>query len=327
MTPGCRTAVQLPVVSADEAVTWPPPPEEPRIRYVTSFRSALDLGIGGGFLSKLLGKKEQTFLRRPVAVATSGGRKIYVADLAGALILYDLDTGKMRRRENAVKERLISPVALLISEGDSLYVVDSILRKVIIYTSDLKPVRVFASGFERPAGIARDGKTGRIFVSDAGACFVKVFNADGELIATWGRGGEGAKDFNTPTHLWWSADGFLYVTDAFNFRIKKVSGDGKVIGDVGGLGNVPGSFARPKGIATDASGHLYVVDALFGNVQIFDGEGRLLLFFGTSGGMDPGSFCLPNGIFIDTDDRIYVTDTYHGRIQVFQYLNNPGRTP
>jgi sugar lactone lactonase YvrE len=322
----CTSKPALTILPESEIIQWPQPPEEPRIQFITTISSASDLGIGTGFFSRLLGKKSQQFLRRPVTVAVNSSGRIYVADLSGALHFFDLDSRRTRHQENAIAGPLISPVSIANGPGDSLYVVDSAHKKVFVYTPDLKPVRIFAEYFDRPAGIVWDGEQNRFYVADAGANEIKIFTADGRQIRTFGPVDEDLQNFNTPTQLWMH-DGDLYVTDAFNFKVKKLTTEGEVLGSIGTLGNATGSFARPKGVAVDRSGHVYVVDALFGNVQIFDQEGQLLLFFGTTGELDPGSFCLPNGIFIDHQDRIYVADTYHGRIQIFQYLETSGGTP
>ncbi len=303
----------------DQARQWPLPPEPARIRFLFTFSSDEDLGIEASLWSRLLGKRQTYSLRQPVNVCRNSRGRIYVADLEGAVYYFEVEAKKARRQTKAVGQLLSSPVCIVIGPGDSLYVVDSALRKVLVFSPDLEPVRVLAGDFERPAGLVWDSAAQRFYLADAGAHCIYALDLAGRQQAKFGSRGAKESDFNTPTHLW-LANESLYVTDAYNFQIKTLGLDGRVRSTLGELGDAAGSFARPKGVATDSFGHIYIVDALFGNVQIFDKEGHLLLFFGTNGGLEPGNFCLPNGIFIDSQNRLYIADTYHSRIQVFEYL-------
>ncbi len=320
---GCGSLTDKSSSDSDLIIQWPSPPEPPRIRFLYSFSTSSDLDIGGGFFSWLAGEDNIHQLRRPVAVTVNSRNTLYVADLSGAIFSFNPDTKESIRQDHAVGEALISPVSLAVGNGDSLYVIDSALRKLIVYDADLNPIYNFSQEFVRPSSVVFNQDMNSYYVADAGANKVYVIRPNGSIDELIGPNSAQPYKLNTPTHLC-TKDNRLYVTDAYNFKIKIFDTDGVLQDSLGQLGKTTGSFARPKGVAVDNDDHTYVVDALFGNIQIFDDQGSLLLFFGESSKMNPGGFSLPNGIFIDDANKIYVADTYHGSVQVFQYLSVGG---
>jgi len=65
---------------------------------------------------------------------------------------------------------------------------------------------------KRPNGLARDPKTGMIYVADSRAHDIKLFDAQGRFVDVIGRRGASDGEFNFPTHLAFAKDR-LYVTD------------------------------------------------------------------------------------------------------------------
>lgn len=308
------------------AQVWPPAPDPARIAFVRAFSKPADLGIRRGLLERLedvlLGEQDSRLVR-PMAVAASG-EVIYVADPgAGGVHRFDPANGRYALIRGPNGAPLPSPVGLAAGAAGAVYVTDSKLAQVFVIApeaSSAAPVRL-AAGLRQPTGIAFDPARRRLFVSDTAAHHVLVFGDDHRLLATIGRRGEGAGEFNFPTLLWQAGDGRLHVTDSLNFRIQTFDADGRFAGMIGSPGDRAGAMARPKGVAADRDGHLYVADALQNGVQIFDAAGRFLLAFGEQG-QGRGEFWLPAGIFIG-DDRIYVADTHNRRVQVLRYLGAP----
>ncbi|MBV8726180.1 MAG: hypothetical protein JO233_00220 [Candidatus Eremiobacteraeota bacterium] len=137
--------------------------------------------------------------------------------------------------------------------------------------------------FIEPFGVVYD-RSGKLYVSDAGAQRIRIVEKDGfahtlagsgEPIATglWVEGGyqDGPGNtarFNRPAGLAVGSDGVLYVADTNNHCIRRVDADGNVttyagrpeaVGHLDGARNVA-TFDRPTGLALDASGTLYVAD-------------------------------------------------------------------
>ncbi len=305
------------------ARVWPEPPEPPRIRYVRSLSGPHDLGIAKPWYRRmaetLFGKTEE-YLIRPTGVTAHDG-VLYVADPgAQALWIFDVPQQRFTKVTQIDETPLASPVAVAARNDGSVFVADSWLKKVFLLGRDGKPIRTFIdSGLERPAALAFDAATDRLYVADSAAHRIDAYGPDGARESAWGKRGGGNGEFNYPTHLALAGSGTLLVTDALNFRIQAFDRDGKFLWKLGRQGDGSGNLAAPKGVAADSQGHLYIVDALFDAVQIFERNGSLLLAFGERG-TGRGQFWIPAGIFIGQTDRIYVADAYNQRIQIFDFL-------
>ena len=286
-----------------------------------SVATPADWGIAknafGRILDALSGESGEHFVR-PTGVAERNGA-LYIAD-PGAQALWILDSRGNRyvRVTEIGKTSFVSPVAVALGPGNSVFVADSWRRRIFLLDHDGGLIRIIGNErFQRPAAVAFDLSAGRLYVADSAAQRVWVLGADGELTRSMGQNGKGEGEFNFPTHLAVDAEGTLLVTDALNFRIQAFDRDGNFLWKMGRAGDGSGDFASPKGLASDADGNIYVVDALFDSVQVFDRSGALLLAFGGRG-TGAGQFWLPGGIFIGPQGRIYVADAYNQRIQVFR---------
>jgi len=319
---GGRTPVEPPA-PASRPIVWPDPPAEPRIRYVQSLSGPQDAGIAKSFFGRLaealFGRTGEYFIR-PTGVAERDG-VLYVADPGSqAIWIFDRPDQRFIKVERIGKTPLVSPVAVAVGPDGGVFVADSALGKVFLLDRKGSLLRTAAEdGLERPAGLAYDSATGRLYIADSLAQQIAVYDAAGARILAWGKRGSGQGDFNHPTHLFLGRSGTLLVTDALNFRVQAFNRDGQFLWQVGRQGDGSGDFAGPKGVAEDSRGHVYVVDALFDAVQIFERDGTFLLGFGERG-VRPGHFWLPGGIFITGTDRIYVADSYNQRVQVFDFL-------
>ena len=325
LTAGCVTehAAVAPATHAPLAIVWPKPPATPRIAYVDSVSGPRDLGAAKPLLQRMIesftGTTEE-HLVRPTGVAARADT-LYVADPgAQALWIFDL-TGrhytKVHRLGNVV---LSSPVAVAAKPDGGVFVADSLLKKIFLVDRSGKLLQTISDdALARPASLAYDPTTDRLYVADSSAHRIVLFGADGKRIRTLGKRGGEDGEFNYPTHLSVDKIGTLFVTDALNYRVQAFDRDGKFLWKFGRAGDTSGTLAAPKGITTDSDGNVYVVDALFDAVQIFSSKGTFLLAFGERG-TGPGQFSIPGGIFISPDDRIYVADAYNQRIQVFEFV-------
>ncbi len=306
-------------------LVWPPPPEQPRIRYLGSYSSQLDLKGRSSFKARLLGEDPRGFaLQKPYGVtATDDGRRIYVADTKqAAIVVFDFDTKKVYPFETDAAGALRSPIEVRLDSRGRLYVTDPVRSRLFVFSPEGKTLYALGAkeNLERPTGLALDERRQRIYVADRGTHRILVYNFEGEFQYAFGERGTGPEQFNLPINLAVDREGNLYVVDFGNFRVQMFSPGGDFLGMFGEAGDKMGDMARPKGIAVDSDGHIYVVDAAFGNFQIFNREGRILLFVGQMGHR-PGQFWLPTGMYINAQDRIYVSDSLNARIQVFQYIS------
>ncbi len=306
---------------------WPPPPQNPRVLYISAIEDPSDIGLSKSSVKKALSRifgeeKPPSVMVRPHGVFADNER-VYISDPGfGCCHIFDLRRKKYFLIERAGAKKLLSPIGVAVDDRGDIYISDSLLKHIFVFDKDGKYLREIGSPgfFGRPTGIAIDGN--RLFVVDTHAHRVLVLSKDnGSLLFGFGKNGTAPGDFNYPTNIALSKDKLIYVTDSMNFRIQSFTGDGSFLNSFGKPGDGSGYLSRPKGIAVDSEGHIYVVDSHFDNVQIFDAEGNLLLVFGSSGN-GGGEFILPAGIYIDSSDRIYVADSYNRRIQVFQYVRD-----
>ncbi len=100
-----------------------------------------------------------------------------------------------------------------------------------------------------PRYVAADAEK-RIYVADAGHHVVKVFNLDGDVVATVGEG-----DFREPAGIAAAADGRLFVADAGAAQVLAFDESGHKLGSVKGLENLK----QPRGVAL-ADDYLLVAD-------------------------------------------------------------------
>lgn len=302
-------------------IEWPLPPEQPRVKFVGTYSSSLDVEAPSGIAEAMFGAENVIELRKPYGVAVDSEGSIYVTDI-GRVFVFDINHRKLRLiGTDAGVGKLNVPIGIAISRSGNVYVTDTGADRVFIYDKNGSFLSAIGKTgeFEAPSGVALDEKRQRIYVADAKKHNVKAFSLDGKLLMTIGKRGTGPEEFSFPTNLAVDGEGDIFVVDTGNTRVQVFDPTGKFIRSFGRLGDYPGSFVRPKGIAVDSEGHVYVVDAAFQNFQIFTKEGNLLLFVG-EGGKGFGQFMMPAGIAVDHDDKLYVADQLNKRVQVFQYL-------
>ena len=333
---GCATIE--PPRSAVER-NWPPPPDPPVIRYISSFSQPKDMGTRGGLLGWfrkafgfVVGEGAVPYMLRPYGVATDGTGRVYITDTGvQAVHIYDFRAKRYRQIfwiERGAS-RLMSPVGVTLDGNGMIYVSDSQHNRIFVYEPKrLRLVRIIGEPdqFQRLTGIAFDQNLNRLYAVDTAANQIWALGPDGETQAKFGRRGKADGELNFPTHITVDSEGLLYVTDSMNFRVQIFDSEGRFQGKFGQLGRNLGSFSKPKGVAVDTEGHIYVVEGIYDTVQVFNREGAILMNFGQTGEKE-GDFWLPAGIAIDSENRIYVADTYNQRVQIFRFLGTPDEGP
>ena len=157
----------------------------------------------------------------------------------------------------------------------------------------------------------------RVYAFNRGEHPVVVFDAEGNLLRTWGEG-----VFRRPHGVHMGPDDTIYLTDDGDHTVRKCTLDGKVLMTLG----IPGEpkpymsgepFHRCTHTALSPQGDLYVSDG-YGNARIhkYTPDGKLLMSWGEPG-TDPGQFNVPHNICCDPDGWVYVADRENHRVQVF----------
>ena len=314
------------------ALVWPAAPEVPRFLYAgtltgqpnfeadTAARGTLErlgrwvTGLDDAGAAPLV-------LQRPAALAGDEAGRLYVADVSRqAVFVFDEKAGALHLWQQAdAWRRFASPAGVVPGPG-RVFVSDADLGAVFVLGLDGAPLATLGAGrLQRPTGLARDPASGRLYVADTQAHDVKVFDDAGTLVATIGRRGVQAGEFNFPTHLA-IAGGELYVTDTLNHRVQVLRlPDGAFVRQIGTRGLGLGQLVRPKGVAVDSDGNVYVIESYHDTLLVFSTRGEFLLPIGGTG-RATGRFYLPAGVWVDARNRVHVADMFNGRVVLFQFL-------
>ena len=304
MLAGCAT--HKPV--AKNYIVFPPPPDEPRIQYLTSYGAESDLGPQSKLSRFVVG--EEKVLRpiwKPYGVTIRDG-KVYVADTQAANVsIADLAKHKMRYVRPEGQAAMKLPINVAVDQDGTIYVTDLGRNQVLLYNQQGALVDTIGKRNEmRPCGICLTGD--RLYVTDMTNHCVRVYNkSTRELLLTVPSNtstNEKARLF-APTNVAVDRNGRICVSDSGGFAAKIYDAEGNHLLTIGELGVTPGQFSLPKGIGVDREGLVYVVDAAAPVVQLFDEQGRLLMLFGEPKSSGEAGLYLPAGLTIDYDNVSY----------------------
>lgn len=329
--PGCGTQKPVAILQElDPPLIWPAPPDKARIQYLYSISRPEDIGYAPSLYEKIVaafaGRDKENQIVRPFETFLSQDETLYVTDPGLRLVhSFNLKTGSYERITKYLKKNFLSPIGVVVDGLGQIYISDSILGRVFVFTAQGKPVmEIGGSGdLKRPTGLAIHPTLQRLYVTDTTEHAVKVYDLAGSYLFTIGKRGTGKAEFNFPTSIAFSRDGLLHVNDSLNYRVQILDSEGQYVSSFGEHGDGMGEFSHAKGIALDSEANIYVTDAIFDSVQIFNSSGKLLLYFGEAG-QGPGQLWLPTSIYIDASDRVFVSDSYNQRVQVFKFLGGKG---
>jgi DNA-binding beta-propeller fold protein YncE len=290
-----------------QATFYPPPPDEPRLQYLTKFSTALDVSSSNRGMRRLVfgGEEfEQQAVKKPYGLAIFEGA-IYVVDArGGGYVVFDLSKGRTRTVLGSGAGAMTKPINITIDTDGTRYITDTQREIILVFDRNDSYLRTLgAPGQFRPVDVAIVDD--RLYVTDILHHQIQVIDKlSGDALFTFAEAGSEPGQLFHPTNLGVGPDETLYVTDTTNFRVQHFTLEGEFIREIGASGLSPGQFTRPKGVALDRDERIYVVDAAFDNVQILDFDGRPLTFFGGAG-EGPGNINLPTVVKIDYDNVEY----------------------
>lgn len=196
-----------------------------------------------------------------IYIADSGLNKV-LACTTEAELLFEIEDEHLQRP------------AGLAAIGDHLYVSDSKLHQVHVYTLYGKYVKSIGSQgalpgqFNYPTLLASDHDN-RLYINDTLNHRVQVLDRDGTFIREWGRLGQGSGTFNRSKGMAFDGQNNIYVADALFDNVQIFDAAGQFLLHVGENGEGPGQFWQPGGVAIDGKGYLYIADAFNQRIQQF----------------------------------------------------------
>jgi len=159
--------------------------------------------------------------------------------------------------------------------------------------------------------VAFDG-SGNLYVLDQYQ--VRKFDADRNLVTTWGSQGTGDGQFQNAIGIGIDGAGNVYICG--DNRVQKFDSEGTFLGKWGSQGRGDGQFFGGAGFMdVDPAGNSYVADNGGNKVLKFDSDGNFLLSFGE------GVLTRPNDVAIDSQGNIYVGES-PGGVEIFDASGN-----
>jgi DNA-binding beta-propeller fold protein YncE len=198
---------------------------------------------------------------------------------------------------------------LAVGRDGTLFVADRYNRRIQRLDSERRPVSVWRDvpsathPLAEPAGLAVDDRRGRVYVADAAAHRIQVFDVDGRWQHGWGGVGTGPGQVNSPLGVAIDRQGHVLVADCGNNRIQVFDDAGRFVAEWGMPAARPAEMGWPLGVAVDAAGHVYVATPV--RIVVFSETGVSLASWGEE--VVGGRFT-PSGVAIDSHGSIFVTD-------------------
>jgi len=158
-------------------------------------------------------------------------------------------------------------------------------------------------------------KDGQIYVVDGVNNRIRIFNAQGARLSSFGSEGQGKGEFKYPLGIDIPVSGRVYVADSGNHRVQIFDGAGGFIDQI----KLPALNhpADPTDIAVDDTrNRCYVVDNDNHRILVYDLSNlQLLDSYGTPG-TDKRNFRYPFLITLDKQKYLYIVDVINTRVQV-----------
>lgn len=306
-------------------VLWPPPPNEPRLEFISLLQNEDDLASAEKkeMLQAIVGDTKNSRLKNPFGVASDGKGVVYVSEPASSTIVV-FDFNKKKVADFSGGRAIRTPMGMTVDAQGDLYVADQGAQAVFVFSSDRTPKGKIGDGetLEAPSYVAVNDKLDRVYVSDSKKHQIVVFNRAGQYQFSFGQlGVESELNLYSPQGVAVAPDGKVYVADMLNARIQTYDAEGKPLARFGVLGDHNSNFEFPKDLAFDSEGNLHIIDSRKAAMMTYSPEGTWLGYLGSGRTTHPVGFALPSSMAIDQTDRIYILDRLNQRVAVWQYLS------
>ncbi|HTF88090.1 MAG TPA: hypothetical protein VK843_06740 [Planctomycetota bacterium] len=209
---------------------------------------------------------------------------------------------------------LEEPTAAAFGPKDSLYICESLKRRIAVFDATGKRLRTIGDETlldPRDIALATDGT---LIIADAGLCALVLFSPEGEFLRKIGKRGSKSGELMSPEGLDVSGT-TIAVADTGNDRVQLFELSGEFKRELGAFGSADGRFNAPADVAFASDGGWFVADTFNQRIQSFTPAGEFLRAFGTPG-PNPGQFGCPTGVAVQ-GGFVHVVDRDNSRVQVF----------
>lgn len=296
----------LPEISRPSQANAPPPQAGP---------DPVSLWVGG------TGSDAGSFTYPRAITASSDA--VYVVDKGGMIQKWTHD-GELLTVVRTPEIGQGKPTGLSIAPDGNLLVADTHYCRVLIYSPQLELLETWGAPGPNPGQLMMitwvlQADDGTYFTADYGdlTARVQVWNAERQVLRSFGTFGPGPEQFRRPMALYLDeARDELYVADAVNHRIAVFDRQGALLRSLGELGSGPGEFNFPYHMVVDERDQLWVAE--FGNQRISVLSARTGAPLGAWGrpGRQLGGLARPWGLALTSRDRVWVLDSGNDRAYV-----------
>lgn len=219
---------------------------------------------------------------------------------------------------NSSQASFIAPARVATDGQSQLLVSDPLAGKVVVLNA-IGAVVLAKSGLGQPLGLAVDAD-GKIYVGDAKAGAVSVFDAQWNLLGQLGRG---AGEFQLPGYITTFTENdvtTVFVSDGLAHQVKAYR-NRTLTGQYGSYGIGPTQFGFPAGMWATTNGNLFVVDQNNDRVHVLDRNGNFLRWFTLQPAPEQSLLSgRAQGIAGDSKEGwLFVADTFQGQVKVFNF--------
>ena len=211
-------------------------------------------------------------------------------------------------------ERVDNLFGIAVNTKGNIAVTDVGKNCVYIFDKNGKCLRKIGDKgqFKYPLGVTYL-KDDEILIADTNNNRIQQINIQtGTVVKTFGKEGEGTREFNLPTDVCLDEERRIVVTEISSNRVQVMSCQGETISIFGNIG--PEKLKEPRS-CLPYKDKFFVSDG--GNcINVFDKSGTFLHKFGKQGNQD-GQFNNPNGLLIDSSNYLLVCDQWNNRVQQF----------
>jgi DNA-binding beta-propeller fold protein YncE/predicted negative regulator of RcsB-dependent stress response len=206
--------------------------------------------------------------------------------------------------------------------GDKIYVADSGLGRVAVFTKDGEYVESFGRKgskfrqFSSPQDVCV--YKGIIYVADTGNSRIQAMGLNGVYIKSFGKSDDELARLKKPVGIEVDHRGLIYVVDVQDEFVKIYKPDGSFYKRIKGI-------REPKSITLGPDG-IYVSDMEMYSVRRFNYKYNEEMSFGTKGS-GRAQFESIVGLGLDREGKVYVADTRRGMIHVFSPKREDGMAP
>jgi len=273
---GCSRPVGDIFPKLEKSLAWPLPPDAARIRYVGEIHGVADL--------------------KPSQSGWEGLQRAFGTPKAPPM-------------------RLVTPQAVVVSDDDVVYVVDTgaaALHIIDLVRRKYALVQEFGTDdrLTSPVGVALGRES--VFVTDAVLGAVLEFTKDGTFLRKF------SSDIERPGGIAYCAkEQRLFVVDTARHQCVAFDEGGRRLFTFGTRGVGDGDFNYPTHVACSELLGVLISDTLNFRIARFGPDGSFINSVGQKGD-GAGDLSLPKGVAVDGDGNLYVVDAHFENVQMFR---------